>query len=243
VARPGAILVLHGITMSGASMQRTLGPLGQRLEELGHALIAPNGGHRMTQAEMSSIGAWMAGRYRDAGQNTREDFADGRFWDAGEHYDWFSANTDPGSGVKTYHALERSLDAIGAAVEGRELAGVLGFSQGAAMAIIVAALALRGDARVRGVRFGLFMSGFKPVFQQPRLFEYPIAGAFPRLFAIGAEDPIFPGDAAYLTSMAEAFEGPPSELVVVRGLGHEIPSEPSDVERIARFVTAAVAQS
>ncbi len=224
-------------------MQRTLGPLGRRLEELGHPLIAPNAGHRMTEAEMTSLGAWMTARYRDAGQNTREDFTDGRFWDAGEHYDWFAANTDKSTGVKTYHALEQSLDAIAAAVRGRELAGVLGFSQGAAMAIIACALALGGDARVRGLRFGLFLSGFKPVFDRPRLFEYPLAGAFPRLFAIGAEDPIFPGDAGYLTSMSEAFAGPPGELIVVPGLGHEIPSEPADVERIARFVAASSAQS
>jgi hypothetical protein len=243
VAAKGSILVLHGITMSGASMLRTLGPLSQRLEQLGFGLIAPDGGHAMSEAEMSSLGEWMSSRYRQAGQNTREDFADGRFWNPGEHYDWFAANTDKSTGKKTYHALERSLGAITNAARGATLAGVLGFSQGAAMALIVSALALAGDARFASLRFGLFLSGFKPVFDRPKLFEYPLAGAFPRLFAIGAEDPIFPGNTAYLRAMAEAFVGPPDELIVIPTLGHEIPSDPADIERLLTFVRAASAQS
>jgi predicted esterase len=239
----GAILVLHGITMSGASMRRTLGPLGQRLEALGFTLIAPNGAHAMSEAELRELDAWMSRRYRDAGQRTEDDFSDGRFWNPGEHYDWFAANTDKSTGKKTYHALERSLDAIADAVRGASLAGVLGFSQGAAMAIIVSALALAGDTRFAGLRFGLFLSGFKPVFDQPKLFEYPLVGAFSRLFAIGGEDPIFPGNAEYLRAMSEAFAGPADELMVVPTLGHDIPSDPVNIERLAAFVRAASAQS
>lgn len=229
-----SILVLHGITMSGASMLRSLGGLGRALEASGFTLVAPTAAHRLQGAELDGLNDWMTARYREVGQSALSDFTDGRFWDAGEHYDWFQANTDRATGKKTYAALERSLDAAAEAVRGRSLVGVLGFSQGAAMATIVAALATRGDARFAGLRFGIFLSGFKPVFDEPKLFSYP-GGALPRLFAIGEHDPIFPGNLEYLASLSRAFEGTDEELVVVRNLGHDVPSSPEIVGRLVGF--------
>lgn len=215
-------------------MLRSLGALGKRLEAVGFALVAPNAGHRLSGAELDGLNAWMTARYREVGQNALGDFTDGRFWDAGEHYDWFQANTDKASGKKTYAALERSLDAVAAAVHGRTCVGVLGFSQGAAMATIVAALAARGDARFGDLKWGMFLSGFKPVFDEPNLFTYP-AGALPRLFAIGEHDAIFPGNLAYLASLSAAFEGTDEELIVAPGVGHDVPSSPEIVERLVDF--------
>jgi predicted esterase len=228
------ILVLHGITMSGAAVLRTLGPLRLRLEALGFELVAPNAGHRLSGDELTALSNWMAGRYRELGQSYADDFSDGRFWDAGEHYDWFQANTDAQTGKKTYHALERSLDLVAASIRDRDVVGVLGFSQGAAMATVVAARAVQGDARFASIRWGMFLSGFKPVFDEPALISYP-AGKLPRLLAIGERDPIFPGNAAYLAAVSRAFEGGEQELVVVPGLGHEVSQDPEIVERLASF--------
>ena len=228
------IVVLHGITMSGASMLRSLGVVGQRLEAAGFTLVAPNAGHRLSEAELSDLSEWMTARYREVGQSALSDFTDGRFWDAGEHYDWFQSNTDRDTGKKTYAALERSLDAVAAAVRGNSLVGVLGFSQGAAMAMIVAALATRGDARFAGLRWGMFLSGFKPVFDEPKLFSYP-AGPLPRLFSIGEHDAIFPGNLEYLASLSKAFEGTDEELIVVPDFGHDVPQSPESVDRLVEF--------
>jgi predicted esterase len=238
VTETRSILVLHGITMSGAAVLRTLGPLRERLESLGFELIAPNAAHRLTGEELKALSDWMSNRYRQLGQSYADDFSDGRFWDAGEHYDWFGANTDAATGKKTYHALEQSLACVAAALHERRVVGVLGFSQGAAMAIVVAALACQGDARFSSIRWGMFLSGFKPVFDEPQVLRYP-AGPLPRLLAIGERDPIFPGNASYLSTVSRAFEGGEEELIVVPGLGHEVSEDPLIVERLANFAVRA----
>jgi predicted esterase len=219
-------------------MLRTLGPLGKGLEANGFTLVAPNAGHRLSDAELGALTEWMTARYRDMGQLANGDFSDGRFWDAGEHFDWFQSNTDAATGKKTYHALEPSLDNVSAAMRERNVVGVLGFSQGAAMATVVGALASRGDARFSGIRWAMLLSGFKPVFDEPNLIAYP-AGSLPRLLAIGERDPIFPGNADYLASLSRAFEGGAEELIVVPGLGHDVPSSPELVERLVKFALHA----
>ena len=118
-----AILVLHGITMSGASMLRNLGPLRAALEGAGFELIAPNAGHRMSSDEVASIAEVIDGFYRKRGRRADEEFRDGRLWDAGEHYDWFASETDAATGTKTYRALTQSLDAVADAVRGKRVVG------------------------------------------------------------------------------------------------------------------------
>ncbi len=215
-------------------MLRALGPLGQRLEEHGITLVAPNAAHRMDEAELSPIMTWMSGRYREAGQDVGDTFKDGMFWDPGQHYDWFQSKTDPQTGKKHYQALEESVERVATAIRNRPVVGVIGFSQGAAMAVLLAARATRGDERFAGLRFGMFLSGFKPVFDAPTPPVYP-AGPFRRLFAIGERDPLFPGNAEYLASVSAAFEGEEQELIVVPQLGHEVPASPAVVEQLARF--------
>lgn len=227
------ILVLHGITMNGASMLRTLGPLGSRLEALGFALLAPTAPHRLDAAELDSLVSWMGGRYSAAGQDLTDTFNASKFWEPGEHYDWLQSNTDAATGQKTYQALAQSIASLAAAINGRHVVGVLGFSQGCAMAIVLAALAA-ANPRFAGLRFGILLSGFKPVFDTPTPIAYPI-GPFPRLLAIGDRDPIFPGTADYLASLSAAFSGGAEDRFVVPGLSHDVPSSPADVERIAQF--------
>ena len=54
------LLVLHGITMSGASMVRSLGPLGASLRGLGFGLLAPNAAYRLE--EVRAADAWARSR-------------------------------------------------------------------------------------------------------------------------------------------------------------------------------------
>lgn len=230
-----AVLVLHGITMSGESMLRTLGPLRTRLEARGLTLIAPNAGHCMSPGEVSSLSSFIQGTFEKAGQNARDWFRDGKFWIGDEHYDWFRSNTDPKSGEKTYEAVEQSLDSVARAIRGRNVSGALGFSQGCAMAILVAVRALQGDSRFEGIRWGIFLSGFKPVFDHPKIVSYPAVGDFSGLFVIGDQDPLFPGGSTHLTSMSRAFDGGTQELMLIPGLGHDVPDGVEDLERIAEF--------
>jgi pimeloyl-ACP methyl ester carboxylesterase len=231
-----AVLVLHGITMSGESMLRTLGPLRTSLEARNLTLVAPNAGHRMSPEEVSSTASWTLDIFEKAGQDAREWFRDGKFWIGEEHYDWFRSNTDKATGEKTYEAVEQSLDAVARAIRGRNVSGVLGFSQGSAMAILVAARALAGDVRFESIRWGVFLTGFKPVFDHPRVVAYPApAKNFAALFVIGDRDPIFPGGSKHLASMARAFDGGTQELLLIPGLGHDVPDAAEDVERIAEF--------
>jgi pimeloyl-ACP methyl ester carboxylesterase len=231
-----SILVLHGITMSGASMRRTLGPLGPRLEGLGYELIAPNGGHRLNADEVSAGMTWMSGVYDKRGQNAADYFRDGRFWHGGEHYDWFDSATDADTGNKTYRALEQSLENVAAATQGRHLSGVLGFSQGAAMAMVLLARAAEGDPRFQFPEWALFLSGFKPVFHDPRGVRYPIAGRLSALFVVGEQDPVFPGSDAYLRVLGEAFAEARREYWLLPGLAHDVPTSPEQVERFAQFI-------
>jgi pimeloyl-ACP methyl ester carboxylesterase len=224
--------------MTGASVLRTLGPLGRKLEEYGFTLVAPNAPHRMAGAEVDDLMHWLRPLYQKVGQNADDTYTAEVFWDAGEHYDWFQSNTDKASGKKTYRALEKSLDRLAAVIRDRPVAGMIGFSQGAAMAMVLAGLVARGDPRFSSIRFGLFLSGFKPVFQEPSLNLYP-AGKLARAIVVGERDPIFPDGASCLASQAQAFEGGEEELVLVPGIGHAVPSTPELVERLARFARRA----
>jgi len=234
-----AVLVLHGITMSGASMLRALGGLGRRLESLGFELVAPNAAHRMDAAELASLLEWLGALYAKRGQDAGDWFRDGRFWDGDEHFDWFRSSTDSTSGKKTYAALERSLEAVAHALREKDVRAFVGFSQGSAMGVVLAALAARGDARFRGLARGVFLTGFKPIVEHPLSVAYPIASDFSGLFVIGEDDAVFPGTSGYAKAFSRAFAGEAVETLVVPGLAHDVPAAPSDVERIAEFVARA----
>jgi len=235
-----AILVLHGITMSGASMLRTLGPLGTRLSELGFELLAPNAAHRMPSHEIAELRAGLEPLFAKQRSDIADWFSVGRFWDEGEHFDWLASTTDASAGTKTYRALDASLATIADAARSKNVVGVLGFSQGAAMATIVVARAAQGDPRFAMLRFAVFLSGFKPVFTAPEPPVYPVRTTLARLFVAGDRDPIFPGTAEYVASLGAAFEGGSAEQLLIEGLGHDVPSDPDDIERMVAFVARHV---
>ena len=116
-----ALLVLHGITMSGPSMLRTLGPIADALRAEGLELIAPNAGVRLGAEALAGFVRWAERAYAARGQVAGDVFRAGGFWEAeerGEHYDWFAGATV--DGLKTFAGLEAGLDAIVEAVAGRE---------------------------------------------------------------------------------------------------------------------------
>ncbi|MCB9702235.1 MAG: hypothetical protein H6711_10090 [Myxococcales bacterium] len=233
-----ALLVLHGITMSGPSMLRTLGPIADALRAEGLELIAPNAGVRLGAEALAGFVRWAERAYAARGQVAGDVFRAGGFWEAeerGEHYDWFAGATV--DGLKTFAGLEAGLDAIVEAVAGREVVGVLGFSQGCAMAGLVAGLARAGHLPFGNtLRFAVLLSGFRPVFDRPVFAPSPWPiGELPALVVWGREDPIFP-DEATIRGLAAELADP--ELHILDHLGHEVPRDPAWVARIAAFARA-----
>ncbi|MCB9765766.1 MAG: hypothetical protein H6739_38685 [Alphaproteobacteria bacterium] len=229
-----ALLVLHGVTMSGASMLRHLGPLRGALEAAGFDLIAPDGAHAMSDDEVERLVGWLARPYGAFGQDPRDWFNAERFWEGG-HYGWFDSETLP-DGRKHYRALEPGLENIRRATEGRHVVGILGFSQGCAMAAVVTGVALRSARLPFGdtLRFGIYICGFKPGFDVPKLDLWPV-GPLPALVLSGSEDPLF-ADIQGVHDLAAVFTDP--EVHRIEGLGHEVPHDPAWVARIADFARA-----
>lgn len=231
-----AVLLLHGLSMSGVSMRRILGPLDEGVRARGLDIIAPDGGHAMGADEVTQCATWMIRQFERAGRHVDTDFIRHKYWAADAHFDWFGARTTDETGSKHYTAVEASLSGIERAVRGRRVTGVIGFSQGAAMAIVVASLAAQGDPRFKDLEWGVFLSGFCPVFQEPPLVTYPIRGPLRSLCVMGDQDPIFTGGQVSLDAMASAFESVNARSLLVPGLDHDISDDPEVVERILAFI-------
>ena len=214
-----------------------LGPVADALRGEGLELIAPTAPRRVGAGELAGLLGWLRGAYAKRGQSVDAVFSEGTFWAGeGEHYDWFGSETVDGH--KHFTALEAGLQVIREATQGRDVVGVLGFSQGCAMAALTAALAMRGDLPFgEQLRFSVLLSGFKPVFGRPVLDPWPVKG-LPALLAWGREDAVFPDEATIRTLAAE-FSNP--ELHLIDGLAHVVPQDPVWVGRIAAFVRRCLA--
>ncbi len=228
------ILVLHGVTMSGRSMLALLGPIADSLRAAGFELVAPDAAGRMSKEQVAGLVSWARSTYAKVGQDADAAFCEGVFWQGGEHGDWFDAVTDPASGEKTYRALAPSLERVRAATSGRRVVGVLGFSQGCAMAAVVSGAAKRGALPFGDtLRFGVYVAGFKPAFARPEIELWPVPDVA-GLFAAGTADAIF-SDPEGIRALAREFTDP--EVHIVEGLQHTMPVSAEWVERITAFAT------
>lgn len=233
-----AVLVIHGITMSGPSMLRLLGPIADALRLQGLELVAPNAGVRLGDDAMKGLLGWLDKTYAARGQQATDFFNPDVFWEAegsGAHYDWFASSTV--NGQRIYAGLEPGLANIREAIAGKEIVGVVGFSQGCAMAGLVAGLAKAGHLPFGdSLRFAVLLSGFKPEFDEPAFdpSPWPVRD-LPALFAWGREDPVFP-DEATIRKLAAEFTDP--EVHIIDDLSHTVPQGAAWTERIAAFVRA-----
>lgn len=235
------ILVLHGITMNGSSMLRTLGPLGEALQSAGFDLIAPDGGRSMTRAEADDFVDSIAGAYEQKGLDARDWFTEGRFWDGEHHHDWLDPVTDQATGRKTYRAFDASIAAVEAATRDHDVVGILGFSQGCLWGSIVTALALRGELAFGDeLRFGIYMSGFLPEFDEPSRETWPVPGRFESRFVIGDRDPMFPDGEGTIGPLAQQFPAEGRQVIIAQGLHHDVSDDPELVDQLARFAQSRV---
>ena len=222
-------------------MLRTLGPLGSRLRESGYRLLAPDGGRRLSRDEAVSVSNAVSGSYEELGLDVNNWFSDGRFWDADNHFDWLDSHTEEETGIKSYRAFENSIDVIKMATAGHDIHGIVGFSQGAVWGSVITALARRGELPFGNtLRFGIFMSGFLPVFDHPQVNLWPVEGDFHSIFLMGDEDPLFPEARNITESLAAQFPASHQEIIIAPGLGHEVTHDQSLVEKLVEFSKAQV---
>ena len=77
-----AVLVLHGITMSGPSILQHLGPVADAIRAQGLDLIAPTAARKIDDAEMERLLSWVGDAYEKRGQRALDVFTEGVFWDS-----------------------------------------------------------------------------------------------------------------------------------------------------------------
>ena len=202
-------------------MLHNLGSLGISLEELGFALVAPDGGCRMSHSQALSFADALSGAYKDKNQDAAKWFTSGRFWDSENHFDWLDSTTDEVSGDKEYGAFDASLTSTLSAAEGYEVRGIIGFSQGCVWGAITTALALRGELPFGdSLKFGIYMSGFLPEFDRPKIDLWPIERNFQSRFIMGENDPVFPNARGSIEPLAEKFPAQNREIIIAPNLGH-----------------------
>jgi Serine hydrolase (FSH1) len=126
---------------------------------------------------------------------------------------------------------ESSRDAVLSQLRSEPFDGVFGFSQGAAMAGLIAAVQ-NAEEPSRLFDFVILVSGFTSQLpEHARLFESPID--LPSLHIIGRSDTIVsPRESAALTAR---FADP---VVLEHPSGHVVPSSGEIADRVARFIDA-----
>ncbi|KAL4421601.1 hypothetical protein ABPG75_010892 [Micractinium tetrahymenae] len=150
---------------------------------------------------------------------------------AGPYFEWWNANRDE-SGRWTYAGWQRAVAQVEDAMRLHgPFDGVMGFSQGGAMASLVVGMQRSGFA-LKGLpqlRFIIAFAGIRVRDPQLERF-YAAMQPAPSLHIIGDRDPVKP-----LTNLLiESFDRP---VVVTHARGHVIPAlPPADLQRVRAFL-------
>jgi predicted esterase len=198
-----------------------------------------HGNARILRGQMAALAADLASLadlvFVDAPSLAAADFG---WWHAVDD-EQDPANDDPGVAGRHRHykGWTRTRDAIVAMFE-REgpFDGVLGFSQGAALAALLVGLRATDGAssaeRPLRFDFAIVVSGFASNDPElARLYERKDGYALPSLHLMGRADGIVPIDLS--RGLASRFAHP---TIVEHGGGHVVPSAPSIVEGVRTFL-------
>jgi hypothetical protein len=143
------------------------------------------------------------------------------------HLQWWNASDDG----RAYQGWDISRELLRAALERHPGAGVLGFSQGAAVAAAVVALSCRG--LLPPVSFALLVAGFTPRSEElaPLLHEPSALLSVPSLHVWGAKDPF----AKHGPALMERFSAGSRQLLTWPG-GHNVPQSGHTGNALVEFV-------
>jgi pimeloyl-ACP methyl ester carboxylesterase len=201
-----ALLSLHGFTMNGPSLRRHLGELQARLAA--HVdLVFPDAPHTASEASVAGLLTRMGG--------TRAPPPPLQWWNA----------SDDG---REYQGWQATRESLRQEVLRHPAAGLLGFSQGAAVAAALAALACRGA--FPAVRFVVLVAGFAPRSAELLpLFDEPLT--IPSLHIWGEDDAL----AKYGPGLAAKFSTLTRRIVTWKG-PHAVPARGEAADAIVEFV-------
>jgi pimeloyl-ACP methyl ester carboxylesterase len=206
VAMRSALLSLHGFTMNGSGLRRILGGLEARLAE-SVELVFPDAPHTASEASVAALAERMGGP-RAAPPNL----------------EWWNSSDDG----RNYQGWQASRDRLRQEVERHPAAGLLGFSQGAAVAAAIAALSCQGA--FPPLRFVVLVAGFTPraLDLQP-FFATPLE--LPSLHVWGEADAF----AKHGPGLAERFDSRTRQVVTWPG-GHNVPTRGNAADVLVEFV-------
>jgi len=199
-----SLVALHGYTQNGASIRAALAPIQARLPEL--TLICPDGPHTCSPDSVARLHA-----------NGREP--------PPPHRSWWDASDDG----RVYRGWDSTREQLGNALATSGATGVLGFSQGAMLASIVAALCARGELAT--IRFVILIAGRAPRadVMQP-FFAQPIT--LPSLHVWGQRDHF---TAPASEALVQRFDPATREVAVWPG-AHVIPARGTAADAIVDFI-------
>lgn len=206
------LLALHGYSQTATRFRRDLDPLLTRLPTLEPLL--PSGPHECSLASVERLYSYQPRAQRPPPP----------------YHCWWDASDDG----RSYRGWEASVDSlrssVGAALGARAPRfGVLGFSQGAMMAALLAALAARDE--FPRPSFVVLVAGRTPRASDLRpLFEATLP--FPSLHVWGERDPFAKYGSA---ALAERFAPEPREQCVWPG-PHLVPTRGPAADAIVEFV-------
>ena len=201
-----ALLSLHGFTMNGPSLRRHLGELEPRLAA--HVdLVFPDAPHTASEASVVGLLKRMGGTRAPPPQ-----------------LQWWNASDDG----REYQGWQATRDALRQEVLRHPAAGLLGFSQGAAVAAALAALACRGA--FPALRFVVLVAGFTPRSAELLpLFDEPLT--IPSLHIWGEDDAF----AKHGPGLAAKFSTLTRRIVTWKG-PHAVPGRGEAADAIVDFV-------
>jgi pimeloyl-ACP methyl ester carboxylesterase len=201
-----ALISLHGFTMNAAGLKHMMAELEPRLAP-SVDLVYPDAPHTASEASVAGIAQLMGG-FRPKPPNLQ-------WWNAGD------------DGV-AYVGWEATRERLARELEAHPRAGLLGFSQGAAVAAALAAASSRG--LFPPVRFVVAVAGFVPrAHDIAPLFADPVR--VPSLHVWGLAD----GMAKHAPRLAERFDPAQRELITWPGR-HIVPTTGAAADAIVAFV-------
>jgi predicted esterase len=200
------LIALHGFTMNAAGLRHMQSDLEPRLADAVDFMY-PDALHTASPASVAGLSALMGG-FRAKPPNLQ----------------WWQASDD---GL-TYKGWERTREQLEAEVRRHEAVGLLGFSQGAAVAASLAAASTRG--LFPELRFVVLIAGFLPrAHDIASLFTDPVR--VPSLHVWGEADPI----ARHAPALFQRFDPATREMLTWPGR-HVVPTRGSAADTLVDFI-------